>query len=99
MNYIFSKKYIDINIKGIYLLDVPIRTIDFDNSEDKLKHDNIVALVEHILNSKKQLATAKTDSEKEYLEKKCKGLDRQIDALVYQLYGLTEEEIKIVEGL
>jgi len=24
--------------------------------------------------------------------------DRQIDALVYELYGLTEEEIKIVEG-
>ena len=24
--------------------------------------------------------------------------DRQIDALVYELYGLTEEKIKIVEG-
>ena len=24
--------------------------------------------------------------------------DRQIDALVYELYGLTPEEIKIVEG-
>ena len=24
--------------------------------------------------------------------------DHAIDALVYQLYGLTEEEIKIVEG-
>jgi hypothetical protein len=24
--------------------------------------------------------------------------DRQIDALVYELYGLTEEEIRIVEG-
>jgi type II restriction/modification system DNA methylase subunit YeeA len=24
--------------------------------------------------------------------------DRQIDALVYELYGLTEEEIKIVES-
>jgi hypothetical protein len=24
--------------------------------------------------------------------------DRQIDRLVYDLYGLTEEEIKIVEG-
>jgi hypothetical protein len=24
--------------------------------------------------------------------------DRQIDALVYELYGLTEEEIKIVKG-
>jgi len=24
--------------------------------------------------------------------------DRQIDALVYELYGLTEEEIRLVEG-
>jgi hypothetical protein len=24
--------------------------------------------------------------------------DRQIDTLVYELYGLTEEEIRIVEG-
>ena len=24
--------------------------------------------------------------------------DRQIDKLVYELYGLTEEEIKVVEG-
>ena len=24
--------------------------------------------------------------------------DREIDAMVYQLYGLSEEEIKIVEG-
>ncbi len=28
----------------------------------------------------------------------CAALDRQIDAAVYELYGLTEEEIKIVEG-
>jgi len=26
------------------------------------------------------------------------AIDRQIDALVYELYSLTEEEIKIVEG-
>ena len=26
------------------------------------------------------------------------ALEREIDQLVYQLYGLTEEEIKIVEG-
>jgi len=29
---------------------------------------------------------------------KCISLDSQIDQLVYELYGLTEEEIKIVEG-
>lgn len=26
------------------------------------------------------------------------ALEREIDQLVYQLYGLTQEEIKIVEG-
>ena len=29
---------------------------------------------------------------------RCDGLDRQIDALVYDLYALTPAEIKIVEG-
>jgi len=29
---------------------------------------------------------------------KVKELERQIDQLIYKLYGLTEEEIKIVEG-
>jgi type II restriction/modification system DNA methylase subunit YeeA len=32
------------------------------------------------------------------LTAKTKETDRQIDALVYELYGLTEEDIKIVEG-
>jgi hypothetical protein len=30
--------------------------------------------------------------------KKIDCLDKQIDRLVYQLYDLTEDEIKIVEG-
>ena len=51
-----------------------------------------------MLEAKKQLALAKTDKDKTYYENKCASLDRQIDRLVYDLYGLTEEEIKIVEG-
>jgi len=38
------------------------------------------------------------ESIKNYLASKCEQLDKEIDQLVYQLYGLTEEEIKIVEG-
>jgi hypothetical protein len=33
-----------------------------------------------------------------YYQQKCQGLDKQIVLLVYELYGLTEEEIKVVEG-
>jgi hypothetical protein len=39
-----------------------------------------------------------TDKDRTYYENKCAALDRQIDKLVYELYGLTEAEIAIVEG-
>ncbi|MBU2444623.1 MAG: N-6 DNA methylase [Bacteroidetes bacterium] len=77
------------------LRKLPIRKI---SEKQKNIHDKLVHLVNQVLESKKQLAAAKTESEKEYLEKKCNSIDRQIDQLVYELYGLTEEEIKIVEG-
>jgi len=51
-----------------------------------------------MLTAKKELAGALTDREIEYWQRRCKGLDRQIDALVYELYGLTEEEIGLGEG-
>ncbi len=51
-----------------------------------------------MLDAKKQLAAVQTDKEKTYYENKCVSLDRQIDRLVYDLYGLTPEEIEIVEG-
>ena len=80
-----------------YLSPFPVRTIDFTKSEDKEKHDTLVSLVDQMLESKKQLNAAKTDKDKTYYERKCESLDRQIDTEVYSLYGLTEEEIKIVE--
>lgn len=49
-----------------------------------------------MLDSKKQLAAAKTENDKNYYQQKCQSLDNQIDKLVYELYGLTEEEIKVV---
>ncbi len=55
-------------------------------------------LVNVILESKQRWANAKTDAETNRLELQHKSLDRQIDEAVYELYGLTEEEIKIVEG-
>jgi len=38
-----------------------------------------------------------TAHEKTVLERQIAAADRQIDLLVYELYGLTEEEITIVE--
>ena len=44
------------------------------------------------------LHTATAESEKATLQNAVTATDQQIDALVYELYGLTEDEIKLVEG-
>ena len=46
----------------------------------------------------KSLASAKTPQEKESVQRQVESTDSQIDKLVYELYGLTEEEFRIVEG-
>ena len=45
----------------------------------------------------KQLPQTRAPHEQTGLERQIETADRQIDALVYELYGLTEEEIAIVE--
>ncbi len=80
------------------LSDTPIRTIDFAKPSDKEYHDKIVSLVDQLLTLSEQLPNAKTDHEKTTLQRQIDAVDLQIDQLVYELYVLTEKEIKIIEG-
>ena len=45
-----------------------------------------------------KLRAAKSESEKWTLQNAVDATDREIDQLVYELYGLTKEEIALVEG-
>ncbi|MCC7439635.1 MAG: restriction endonuclease subunit M, partial [Armatimonadetes bacterium] len=81
-----------------YIEQLPIRTIDFTNPEDVRQHDQMVALVERMLSLHKKQAEATTAHEKTNLTRQIEATDQQIDKLVYELYGLTEEEIGIVKG-
>ena len=83
---------------GQYMEEFPVRPIDPASPDDKTRHGKIVSLVEQMLPVQKQLAGAQSDKDKDFYENKCASLDRQIDALVYELYDLTADEIKIVEG-
>lgn len=85
-------------IKVIYVERLPIRAINFKDVDEKNMHDKMVSLVEQMLALHKQLAEAKTGHEQTLIQRQIDATDRQIDKLVYELYGLTEDEIKIVEG-
>ena len=85
-------------VKPTILRQLPIRTIDFSDKKDKARHDRMVQLVDRMLSLHKHLGGAKTIHDKIVLQRQIDATDNQIDRLVYELYGLTEEEIKIVEN-
>ena len=58
----------------------------------------MVGLVETMMKLHKDLPKAKTPHEQESIERQIAATDKAIDALVYELYGLNEEEIRIVDG-
>ena len=84
--------------QAVYVEQIPIRNINFSDRADRARHDKMVALVEEMLALHKRLAAAKADADKQRLERAIKATDRKIDTLVYELYGLTDEEIRIVES-
>jgi type I restriction-modification system DNA methylase subunit len=84
--------------KPMYVSKLPIRTINFSDPSDKARHDRMVALVTQMLDLNKRLQDAKLEHEKTLLSRQVEATDAAIDTLVYELYGLTEEEIGIVEG-
>ena len=58
----------------------------------------LITLADQMLETQSRLQQALSDEDKKLLEQRVAIIDRQIDKAVYQLYGLTEEEVKIVEG-
>ena len=83
-----------------YIERLPIRHIDFSDPADIPRHDRIVALADGMLVLQRELVAAEKslDDAQSDLSRRIARVDREIDGLVYELYGLTEEEIKIVEG-
>jgi hypothetical protein len=83
------------------VLKLPIRRIDFGNPAEKSVHNEIVGLVEKMLALRKERQSVRREDDLDRvrnLEREILRVDEEIDKRVYVLYGLTEEEIGIVEG-
>ena len=96
----FYYSNITSSIRGNYLRFIYqyLTTIPIVQLKDKSRHDRMVELVERMLELHKRLNEAQTEHEQTALKRQIDATDKQIDQLVYELYGLTDEEIKIVEG-
>ncbi|MBI2303592.1 MAG: hypothetical protein HYU86_02450 [Chloroflexi bacterium] len=91
--FVFSNAIRTMDFDDYYVGKLPLPRIDFDNPEEKAMHGRLVALVEGMLELHRRKADKSLpQSEREDLEREIARTDREIDVLVYDLYGLTEEE-------
>lgn len=87
-----------LELRTVHLEKLPIVLIDQNNKTQKSSQEKIIALVERMLATKRLLSLAVTEKDTNFYTRECDAISRQIDALVYGLYGLTEAEIALVEG-
>ena len=69
-----------------------------DSPERSDAHDQVAVLAARMLELRAKTATAQTEHERRSLLRETDSVDRRLDGLVYQLYGLTDEEISLVES-
>src|SRR3989304_2825752 len=84
-------------VKPTLLAQLPIRTIDFSNKAEMRRHDRMVELVGEMLELHKKLAATRAGHDKTLIERQIAATNHEIDQLVYELYGLSDAEIAIVE--
>ena len=58
---------------------------------------HLSVLADQMITAQEQLNSATSDSDKKFLQQRVDILDEQINTVVYGLYGLTADEVKIVE--
>ncbi len=104
MTFFHRKRFLDefkMRFQKILIKDAkrfPIKNIDFANPAQKKQHDILVQKVTALLALNKELQNPGLDSsERRSIERDMAATDKMIDRLVYQLYDLTEDEIKIIE--
>lgn len=101
INWWYGSQFKGLHVKLNQLALIPVRKIDFENTKSKALHTEIVKLVERMLALQKERQAVRPEDDLDHarkLDRQIKDVDSEIDQRVYRLYGLTEEEIKIVEG-
>jgi type II restriction/modification system DNA methylase subunit YeeA len=78
--------------------------LKFVNVKDKNQYDielqaEIIKLVDQLLQVNEAIQTVTLESKREQLQNKIEYCENRVNDIVYQLYGLTDEEINMVESI
>jgi type I restriction-modification system DNA methylase subunit len=94
----FSKKDTFPQIRLHWLKEFPIILIDNKDQVKKSLVSEIVKLVDQVLKLNKEKVKSRLQTKINQLQRKIDYYETRINKIVYQLYGLTENEIKLIEN-
>ena len=97
MKFIYEQEFGGDKLQGGYLRVGPPQIERLPIPAVDTKSDRLATLVDTMLSLQKRLAAEQLPQRREQIQREIDATDRQIDQLVYQLYGLTDAEIAIVE--
>jgi hypothetical protein len=76
---------------------LPVVDVDTDNEPGSKVRTRLSELAESMLSLNSALASAKSEAQRGTIQRQIEATDAEIDRLVYDLYGLTKDEIAIVQ--
>ncbi|TXJ52883.1 Eco57I restriction-modification methylase domain-containing protein [Brachyspira aalborgi] len=76
---------------------IPMPVIDLSNSSHKEVHDKIVVLVDNIIELNKKVNTEKNPNSLNMINRQILACEKQLNVLIYRLYGLSEDNIRTIE--
>lgn len=97
-NLYYREQFLDINLKIKYLEETSIIDYTKFSKEEQQMFDSVVKNVDLLLQLNIELNSAKLQTKIDQIKTQINYCEGKINAVIYRLYGLTDGEIKIVEG-
>jgi len=100
MSFYHRKKFLDefkMRFQKVLIKDCKRFPIKILSTNESSRQEQLVNLVKQILNQENEYKTKIDQQALELMQNQINATDIKIDRLVYQLYGLTDEEVRIVE--
>ncbi len=93
-----KRRGIGLELNGHVLEQAPIRRIDFGNSDEVRRHDEMVALVDQIMRLERSRAESRSAVSDELIAE-IAGIELLIDRAVSSLYGLEPVDVEQVDEI
>jgi type I restriction-modification system DNA methylase subunit len=84
--------------KPMYLVRLPIKKINLSNAGEKKVREQIANCAKNILSLNRSLSETNNPPDVAVYKRQIDGVETEINKLVYKLYELTAEEIKMLES-